>query len=107
MDLPRSTFYYRASAAREALTDAHLVELIGRIQDELTNYGYRRVTHELRRRGYVVNHKRVARVIEELTAWASVQTSNLDTCCRFQASLALDGAQARVCKGQPGESGCC
>ena len=43
MDLPRSTFYYCASAAREALTDAHLVELIGSIQDELSNYGYRRV----------------------------------------------------------------
>jgi putative transposase len=45
------------------LTDARIVELIGDIQDELPGYGYRRVTRELRRRGYVVNHKRVARVM--------------------------------------------
>jgi putative transposase len=30
----------------------------------LQGYGYRRVTHELRRRGHVVNHKRVARVMK-------------------------------------------
>ncbi len=29
----------------------------------MPGYGYRRVTHELRRRGHVVNHKRVARVM--------------------------------------------
>jgi len=28
-------------------------------------YGYRRVTRELRRRGFVVNHKRVARLMRE------------------------------------------
>ena len=28
-------------------------------------YGYRRVTHELRRRGIVVNHKRIARIMRE------------------------------------------
>ena len=33
------------------------------IQDEFACYGYRRVTRELRRRGHVVNHKRVARVM--------------------------------------------
>lgn len=29
----------------------------------MPGYGYRRVTHELRRRGHVVNHKRLARVM--------------------------------------------
>lgn len=64
IDLPRSTFYYRSTAANENLSDARLTELIGIIQDELPGYGYRRVTHELRRRGHVVNHKRVARVMK-------------------------------------------
>ena len=64
IDLPRSTFYYRSTAANEDLGDARLAELIGSIQDELPGYGYRRVTHELRRRGHVVNHKRVARVMK-------------------------------------------
>jgi putative transposase len=43
--------------------DAELVTLIEDIQDELSCYGYRRVTHELHRRGRLVNHKRVARVM--------------------------------------------
>lgn len=64
IDLPRSTFYYRSTAASEGLGDARLTKLIESIQDDLPGYGYRRVTHELRRRGYVVNHKRVARVMK-------------------------------------------
>jgi putative transposase len=61
--LPRSTYYYRAQESAVTLTDGELAELIGTIQDELPGYGYRRVTHELRRRGHVVNHKRIARVM--------------------------------------------
>ena len=60
--LPRSTYYYRAQGS-VTLTDSELEELIGTVQDELPRYGYRRVTHELRRRGHMINHKRVARVM--------------------------------------------
>jgi putative transposase len=64
IELPRSTFYYRAIGDAGGLADDSLVELIQTIQDELPGYGYRRVTHELRRRGHVVNHKRVARLMK-------------------------------------------
>jgi putative transposase len=64
IDLPRSTFHFRSTAANGTLADAELVELIGTIQDEMPGYGYRRVTHELRRRGHVVNHKRIARMMK-------------------------------------------
>lgn len=64
IDLPRSTFYYRPSAANDGLNDDAVLKLIEGIQDELPGYGYRRVTHELRRRGNVVNHKRVARLMK-------------------------------------------
>ena len=64
INLPRSTFYYRSTAVNESLGDTTLAEMIEAIQDELPGYGYRRVTHELRRRGHVVNHKRVARVMK-------------------------------------------
>ncbi|MGB3538265.1 MAG: IS3 family transposase [Mesorhizobium sp.] len=63
IDLPRSTFYYRATTKTAKLSDMELVTIIEEIQDELPCYGYRRVTHELRRRGHLVNHKRVARVM--------------------------------------------
>src|ERR1700749_4492142 len=56
------TYYYRAQGS-VTLTDSELEELIGTVQDELPGDGYRRVTHELRRRGHVINHKRVARVM--------------------------------------------
>lgn len=62
MTLPRSTYYYR-STKPAGLTDAELVAIIEDIQEELPSYGYRRVTHELRRRGIAINHKRVARVM--------------------------------------------
>ena len=62
--LARST-YYRApgtTAARQA-ADAPLRQAIETIGDEFPAYGYRRVTRELRRRGTLANHKRVARVM--------------------------------------------
>jgi putative transposase len=64
IELPRSSFYYRSTAPVEALGDERLIELIGDIQDELPGYGYRRVTRELQRRGHLVNHKRIARVMK-------------------------------------------
>ena len=64
IELPRSSFYYRTTAAVDVLGDERLVELIGDIQDELPGYGYRRVTRELQRRGHLVNHKRIARIMK-------------------------------------------
>ena len=62
--MPRSTYYYRSTAAAVGLSDDRLLELINQVQDDMPSYGYRRVTHELRRRGHVLNHKRVARVMK-------------------------------------------
>ena len=64
IELPRSTYYYHPAAQSEVLCDERLVELINEIHAELPGYGYRRVTVDLQRRGYVVNHKRVARVMK-------------------------------------------
>ena len=49
IDLPRSTYYYQSTAKALNLGDSELVAIIEDIQDELPCYGYRRVTHELRR----------------------------------------------------------
>lgn len=48
-----------------AKEDIHLKELICQIVLEFVGYGYRRVTHELRRREYLVNHKKVLRLMRE------------------------------------------
>lgn len=63
IDLPRCTYYYESTAKASNLGDSELVAIIEDIQDELPCYGYRRVTYELQRRGRLVNHKRVARVM--------------------------------------------
>ena len=67
MGLARSTYYYRSrqksiGAKKEA---ADLRDRIERIVVEFARYGYRRVTHQLRREGWKVNHKRVARLMRE------------------------------------------
>ena len=57
-----SSFYYRPSPADESALQAAIAELAG----QWPTYGYRRMTAELRRAGWTVNHKRVARLMAEL-----------------------------------------
>src|SRR5260364_36908 len=47
------------------LNDEPLVERIEAIQDELSGYGYRRITRALQAQGYSVNHKRIARIMKQ------------------------------------------
>lgn len=65
--LARATYYYHAkrriqpdkySEIKEQITNIHM-ENRGR-------YGYRRITMELRNRGYVINHKTVQRLMREI-----------------------------------------
>lgn len=67
MGLARSTYYYRArEASLEAKKEeADLRDRIEGIVVEHSRYGYRRVTQQLKREGWGVNHKRVARVMRE------------------------------------------
>jgi putative transposase len=65
IELPRSTFYYCVTARPQTIGDVDLVERIKEIQAEFAGYGKRRVTRELRRRGFKVNKKRVERLMRE------------------------------------------
>ena len=56
-----SSYYY----STEDADDRELRDLIERIALEFPRYGYRRMSVELRRRGQVVNHKRVLRLMRE------------------------------------------
>lgn len=64
MKLTRSSYYHWLSRllARE---DCDLQDRIERIVLEFPRYGYRRVTHALKREGQVVNHKRVLKIMRE------------------------------------------
>jgi putative transposase len=68
MNLSRSTFYKGPKDAVHRSRDESRTSLrieIEEILAEWSAYGYRRVTRELRRRGIVVNHKRVAKIMRE------------------------------------------
>lgn len=59
--LARSTFYYQSQRA----DDLAVRRAIEEIAVEYPRYGYRRIDAELGRRGFVVNHKRVLRLMRE------------------------------------------
>ena len=62
LDCARSTYYHRATAADEQALQQALVAVAG----EWPRYGYRRITKQLQRQGWIVNHKRVERLMREL-----------------------------------------
>ncbi len=67
MRLPRSTFYYRykGKSLDKLQEDMDIEDEIERICLEFPRYGYRRVTKQLQREDWRVNHKRVLRIMRE------------------------------------------
>jgi transposase InsO family protein len=68
MNLSRSTFYKGCKGDIQQIREEQRALLRAEIEEVLAEwpfYGYRRVTRELRRRGIVVNHKKVARIMRE------------------------------------------
>ncbi|MFZ7334606.1 IS3 family transposase [Streptococcus pluranimalium] len=64
LDLSRSTYYYQVKRLAQGDKDRELKHVIREIYDEHKgNYGYRRIHMELRNRGFVVNHKKVQRLM--------------------------------------------
>src|SRR5436309_3412664 len=59
----RSWYYERLTNPIQTERDVALRDAIERIVLEFPGYGYRRVTKALVREGWVVNHKRVLRVM--------------------------------------------
>ena len=63
MSLARSTFY--SPPMGQQPEDAQIIEKIAAICVEYPRYGYRRVTAQLRREGFVINHKKALRIMRE------------------------------------------
>lgn len=62
LGMPRSAVYYKERVNGE---DALFANLISEIWLEQPYYGYRKITQELQRRDYDINHKRVLRLMQE------------------------------------------
>jgi len=73
MNIARSTFYCRRKTRNpdRMKAEADLVDRIEAICLEFPRYGYRRVTEQLKRDRWLVNHKRVLRLMREsdLLCW--------------------------------------
>jgi transposase InsO family protein len=63
MDLPRSTYYYHSHKADESQLQADMAQVVG----QFTQYGTRRVAHQLRRapHHYRINRKRAQRIMRQ------------------------------------------
>jgi putative transposase len=64
-EVTRAGFYRHRSAPEAPDRDIGLCDEIQKIALEMPAYGRRRITAELKRRGWKVNHKRVSRIMRE------------------------------------------
>ena len=64
-EVSRIDYYRRPKEVAGSDDDLELREKIQTVALEMSAYGYRRITAELRRRGEVANHKRVLRLMRE------------------------------------------
>lgn len=69
LNLSRSSYYYRPELPDDETLQAAIREVAG----EFPTYGYRRVTAELQRRGWNVNRKRVARLMQAMGLTAKIK----------------------------------
>ena len=72
--LARSTYYYHLKQLDQSDKDYDVkVEIQSIFTEHKGNYGYRRMTLELRNRGFVVNHKKVQRLMKVLGLSARIR----------------------------------
>lgn len=72
--LPRATYYYHVQRMKSEDKYAEVEEQITNIfHENRGRYGYRRITLELRNRGYCVNHKTVQRLMKKLNLVCKVR----------------------------------
>jgi len=81
MDLSRSTYYYKSKdkPAEVLMKESDMQDRIEGIACEYPRYGYRRITKQLHREGFVVNHKKVLRIMRENSLLCSVKRKWIKT----------------------------
>lgn len=65
LQVSRAWYYEQQSRPESSEDDVELRDAIECIILDFPGYGYRRVTHALKRAGWIVNHKRVLRIMRE------------------------------------------
>jgi putative transposase len=103
MNLARSSFYYKSRAASpdRMKLEADLMDCIEVICLEFPRYGYRRVSQQLKREGWLVNHKKVLRLMRESDLLCQVKrkrvkTTNSTHCLPVYPNLVKDIVISRL-----------
>lgn len=65
LDVSKSSYYESLNKPAIGLTDKPIKKSIYDIALEYPKYGYRRITREMQRRGTLVNHKKVLKIMRE------------------------------------------
>lgn len=66
-EIPRSTFYYHLKKLNKSDKYKEIKdEILSIFHENKGRYGYRRITLEMRNRGYIINHKTVARLMRTM-----------------------------------------
>ena len=65
LNIGRRSYYNWICNKQRNDTDRNIKSIIGEIALEFPKHGYRRMTYEMRRRGQVINHKKVLRLMRE------------------------------------------
>ncbi|KGR73388.1 integrase [Streptococcus phocae subsp. salmonis] len=73
LKLPSSSYYYHKKRLADDKDRAVKDDITAIYQEHKGNYGYRRITLELRNRGYVINHKKVQRLMRALGLQARIR----------------------------------
>jgi len=97
----RIDYYRRPKEAAGSDDDLELREKIQTVALEMSAYGYRRITAELRRRGVIANHKRVLRLMREdnllcLGKRKFICTTDSNHSLRIYPNLAGEMAPVRI-----------
>src|SRR5262249_34986701 len=75
LGIPRSTVYYQSSTKDGDIAD--LMNEIREIYERHPFKGYKRITDDLRDKGYIINHKRVYRLMKHMGLQAIYPKKNL------------------------------
>lgn len=88
MNISRSSFYYqpRPQSSERVKMEADLLDRMEAICMKFPRYGYRRVTKQLQREGWRINHKRVLRLMKESDLLCRIKRKWVKTTDRSTAS---------------------
>ena len=76
LDYPRSSYYYQSRVSEE---NQPLKRAIQTVAGEWSTYGYRRITAQLNRQGCKVNHKRVYRLMHQMSLLRARKAQKMHT----------------------------